>query len=602
MQYLSTMLNKRIYRSDGTGLGRLEDVMVTGATKFPFIEGIVVKAAITEKRRHYYVPWDKVSVGEDDKWTVEEYSDDPIPESGYFLLCRDLLDKQIVDLDGYKIVRVTDVRLARAGRMLRVVGVDIGVLAILRRLGFGWIADRLRGRLRGELWDKTVSWNLMAPVEQMPHDLKLLVPYREYLKAHPSDIADIVEQLDETQRTKMFALIDDPKAASVLVKVLPGKLEEVADSIDNDRLSDLLEIMPPDEAADILGSFTREKAELLLSLMEIDEASVVSELLGYDPDTAGGRMTTEYVSISKLMTPEDVMEKLRREHSEVETIYYLYVVDSDNHLSGVLSLRDLLRASSEEEIGGIMSRDIITSNVMDSQENVAEKLVKYNLLALPIVDNDHVMKGIVTYDDVIDVMMEEASEDLSRVSGVPFEDEGTPVHGILDRRRWYWTSLTFLGGLAGMVLFGIFRPVFAAALFLVYFIPLAMRATNNVSVWSLASAVYGLTTETAFEINWKEIFKREYGYMIAVSCFTAVVTFLVGRVWTQNLHQAFAAAAGIFTAVFLTGTLGIVIPVLLFQLSYGKVKSQGSLIKTAMMVVSISSYLLVGWAILRYWG
>ncbi|MBN2169101.1 MAG: magnesium transporter [Actinobacteria bacterium] len=602
MRYLSTMLDKRIYRSDGTGLGRLEDVMVTGATKFPFIEGIIVKAPITEKRRRYYVSWNKVSIGEDGKWTAVDFSSDPIPEGNHFLLCRDLLDKQIVDLDGYKIVRVTDVRLARAGSMLRVVGVDIGVLAILRRLGLGWLADRMRGRLRGELWDKTVSWNLMAPVEQMPYDLKLIVPYKEYLKAHPSDIADIVEQLDETQRVKMFALIDDPKAASVLVNVIPGKLEEVADSIDNDRLSDLLEIMPPDEAADILGSFPRKKAELLLSLMEIDEASVVSELLGYDPDTAGGRMTTEYVSVSRQMTPETVMEKLRREHSEAETIYYLYVVDSENHLSGVVSLRDLLRAASEEKIGNIMSRDIIASDVMDSQEDVAEKLVKYNLLALPIVDNDHVMKGIVTYDDAMDVMMEEASEDLSRISGVPFEDEGTPVQGILDRRRWYWTFLTFMGGLAGMVLFGIFRPVFAAALVLVYFIPLAMRATNNVSVWSLASAVYGLTTETAFEINWKEIFQREYGYMIAVSSFTALVTFLVGRVWTQNLLQAFAAAAGIFMAVLLAGTLGIVIPVLLFQLSYGKIKSQGSLIKTAMMVVSISSYLLIGWAILRYWG
>lgn len=602
MQYLSTMLDKRIYRSDNTRLGRLVDVVVTTETKFPLVEGIIVRGKVTDGRRLYYVPWRLITVDDKGKWTAEEFFAEKLPDEERFLLCRDLLDKQIVDLDGYKIVRVTDIKLVSANRLLRVVGVDIGVLAIIRRLGLGWIAGWLRGKLRGELWDKTVSWNLIAPVERMSYDVKLVMPYREYLRAHPSDIADIVEQLDESRRAKMFALIDDPKAARVLVHILPGKLEEVADSIDNERLSDLLEIMPPDEAADILGSFPREKAGQLLSLMEIDEAAVVSELLGYDPDTAGGRMTTEYVSVSKQMTTEEVMEKLRREYSEAETMYYLYVVDAENHLSGVLSLRDLLGASQEEKIKAIMSRDIISSHVLDSQEEVAEKLAKYNLLAVPAVDDDYVLKGIVTYDDVIDVMMEEASEDLTRISGVPFEEEGTPVQGILDRRRWYWTFLTFLGGITGMALFTVFKPVFAAALVLVYFIPLAMRITNNVSVWSLTSAVYDLNRETVLEINWREMFQREYGYLIVVASFTSLITFIAGWIWTGDPVQALAAAAGILASVFLTGTMGIAIPVFLFQLSFGKIKSQGSIVKTAMMVVSISSYLLIGWAVLRYWS
>lgn len=602
MQYLSSMLNKRIKRNDGSKLGRLDDVVIKASTKFPVVEGMIVRTGRKEKWRRYFIKWDDMEITDNEEFIAWKYLDNSEIDGSYFRLCRDLLDKQIVDLEGYKIVRVTDVRLAKSGRRLRVLGVDVGILAILRRLGLGYLSNRFKGRLKGEIWDKTVSWNLLAPVEPRSYNLKLVVPYKEYLKGHPSDVADIVEQLDVEQRAKVFALIDDPRAAEILVHVIPGMREEIAASFDDERLSDLLEVMPPDEAADILGTLPRSKAQLLLSLMEIDEASVVSELLGYDPETAGGKMTTGYIAVSQDMNPEMVMREIREKHAEAETIYYLYVVDSENHISGVLSLRDLLRAEPFETVGNIMVRDVITSNVMDGQEDVADKLMKYNLLALPVVDDDHVLKGIVTYDDAINVMMEEMGDDLSRVSGIPYEDEGKPVTGLLDRRRWYWTLLTFAGGIIATALLSIFKSILLASVALVYFIPLAMRTTHDVSVWSLASSAYGLTQESFSSVNWRETFRLEYVYTFIVACITAAITFFAGRVWTQNVSQGAAAAVGVFVAILLAGVLGIIIPAVLFQMSYGKIKSEGRVVRITVMATSMSAYLLIGYAVVRYWG
>ena len=408
MPYLSTMLHSRIETADGDFVGRLEDVVVVPGAKFPVVRGMMVTRGHGRGRRRVFIPWSRVDQWRGETIVVADIRDaESIPGDNDVFLTRDLLDKQIVDMDGYKIVRVSDIRIARSGGELRVMGADVGLLAILRRLGLVSVAEMLRSDRGNIRRDRIIPWNLVSPVGPMPYDLRLKVPYRKFLEIHPSDIADIVEQLDIDRRAKVMALIDDPKAAEVLTHILPDVRSSVAEAMGDQRLSDLLEIMPPDEAADILGSLPRDKARVLLSLMGIDEASVVSELLGYPPDSAGGRMTTEFVAIPSVMTASETIDYLREAGLEAETIYYAYVVDSDGHLSGVLSLRDLLRAQPDEPSSGIMKRDVKTVQLDDDQELVAEILGRYNLLAIPVLDGDHVLKGIVTVDDVIDVIREE---------------------------------------------------------------------------------------------------------------------------------------------------------------------------------------------------
>lgn len=600
MPYLSTMLRMRIEDEDGGIMGRLEDVVAIPGAKFPVVRGIMVQKGHGRGQRRLFIPWRDVMEWRSDRLIVRHDGEEE-PGRGDIFLARDLLDKQIVDMQGYKIVRVSDIRIARSAGELRVMGADVGLLAVLRRLGLSRFSEALKSERSSIRKDRIVPWNLLSPVDPMPYDVRLMVPYREFLEIHPSDIADIIEQLDIDQRAKIFTLVDDPKAAEVLRHILPAVRTSVAEAMGEQRLSGLLEIMPPDEAADILGSLPREKAMALLSLMGIEEASVIMELLGYEPDTAGGQMTTEFITIPDSMRASDIIEYLREKGPDAETIYYIYVVDRDGHLSGVLSLRDLLRASPDERAANLMTRDVITVETDDDQEMVADRLNHYNLLALPVVDEDHVLKGIVTVDDAIDVILEETSEDYSQLSGVPFEEEGAPIKNALNPKRWAATMLTFLGGILGTVLFGLFRAEFAVAIALVYFVPLALRAAHDVSVWSLTAAVRDLRGGAVTPGEFRRVLSREYGYAIVAAVIIGVLGFSVGLIWTGIGATALAGGLGLFAGVALAGMLGFIVPVLTRRARLDPAVGPGRLLGVAVMAVSIISFLLVSGLLVGVW-
>lgn len=600
MPYLSAMLGRRITDEEGSAVGRIADVVVETGAKFPAVRGVMAQVGRGPNPTRFFIPWEEVVLLQRDRLVISSYSPSSTAESSDVFLYRDLLDKQIVDMEGYRIVRVSDIRMARSGGQLRVIGADVGVLAILRRLGLQTLAERLKSEKGGILRDRIVPWNLVSPTGPMPYDVRLSVPYREFLEAHPSDLADIIEQLPEDQRAKVLALIEEEKAAEVLSQILPGIRSEVAGSLEDERLSDLLEIMPPDEAADILGSLSREKAALLLSLMGIQEAGVVAELLGYEPDTAGGRMTTEFVAVGDSMTASQTIEYLRRVGQEAETIYYVYVVDSDGHLSGVLSLRDLLRATPSERTGNLMRRDVITSEVYDDQESVADKLTRYNLLALPVLDDDHVLKGIVTVDDAIDVIREESAEDFSTLSGVPFEEEGTPLRDTFDARRWGAMLLTFAGGVLATVLFGLFREAFVAALALVYFVPLALRASHDVSVWSLAAAVSDVR-EGPVPGGVARLLAREYAYTLAAALLISVLGVSAGLLWVREGLPVLAGGVGLFSAVAVAGMLGFAAPLVLRKASQGPSVVPGRLASVGVMAASMVTFLVVCGVMVGAW-
>ena len=595
MPYLSTILGTRIESSQGERIGRVADVVAIPGSKFPVIRGLEVDPGRGRHLQKFFIPWSNVVEWKGNR--IIARPDGGEPGAGDIFLAKDLLDKQIVDMDGYKIVRVNDIRIARSGGELRVMGADVGGVAILRRLGLGRALKGIQGS--GHVPERLIPWNLVSTIDPMPYDLRLRVPYRQFIDIHPSDIADIIEQLDEEQRSKIFALIEDPKAAEVLIHVLPDVRSSVAHAMDDERLSNLLEIMPPDEAADIVGSLPREKAEVLLSLMGIDEASVVQELLGYEPDTAGGRMTTEFISVPNRMSAEEIIEYLREVGSEAETIYYVYVVDSQGHLSGVLSLRELLRARPQEVASRLMTRDLITAEVNDDQELVADKFSKYNLLSLPVVDEDHVLKGIVTVDDAIDVMLEESSEDFSELSGVPFEEEGAPVRAALSPRRWGATILTFLGGVLATVLFGIFKSDFVSTIALVCFVPLALRASQDVSLWSLTAAVKDIKSEErGGERAWK-VLAREYTYTILAAVLISIVCFTAGMLWTGVSSVAVAGGVGVFVGVALAGMLGLVAPLALRKARPDPAVGISGAVGVLVIAVSAVSFLLVSGLVVR---
>jgi magnesium transporter len=402
MAYVSELLGKPVADLDGERLGHVQDLIasVRGDIPHPKIVAIVVKQA----NRVLYVAYADIAVLiapaiplNRRLSAIRPYQ----PQEGDLFLVRDVLDKQIIDTDGVRVVRVNDLELARVNGHVYVANVDIGGLGLLRRLGLARPAQRLAGRLRRPLLPGIISWD---DVELLPGDqqMRLKVPGNRLADLHPADLAEIISDMSRTESDRFLESLDVKTVADTLEEVEPEFQASLIQAMPDERAADVLEEMAPDEAADLLAELPEDRSQELLKLMERDEAEDVRKLLTYPEDAAGGIMNTEYAVVASEMTAEEAMTMLRQSASEAETIYYIYVVDASNHLIGVISLRDLVLAEPKTPVGEFMERRVISVNLLDSQDEVAQAISKYNLLAVPVLDDDHLMHGIVTADDALD--------------------------------------------------------------------------------------------------------------------------------------------------------------------------------------------------------
>ncbi|HEX9020140.1 MAG TPA: CBS domain-containing protein, partial [Nitrospirota bacterium] len=331
------------------------------------------------------------------------------PLSNDILLCRDLLDKQIVDINGAKLVRVNDLELGDVRGRLCLVAADIGLRGLLRRLGAEKRGEKFFSLFQYKLQHKLLSWHYVQSVEPKLARLTLTVSRQKVSSMHPADLAEIISEVSQKERTAIFGSLDVDTAAEALHELEPRVQADIIDDMSKERASDILERMPPDEAADVLGDLPEAKAQELINLMEKEEAEDVQELLEHEEDTAGGLMTTEYLAFPPDMTVEEAIKELRLEAPDVETIYYLYIVDRNERLQGVLSLKNLILARPQTLLSDIMKTPVKTLSLEAGQKDVAEFISKYNLLAAPVVDENAAMRGIVTVDDVVDFLLPPAS-------------------------------------------------------------------------------------------------------------------------------------------------------------------------------------------------
>jgi len=251
----------------------------------------------------------------------------------------------------------------------------------------------------------------------------LSVTHKRLHELHPADVADILEQLSAGQRARVFEHLENEQAAETISELEDEFQADVIGDLTNQRASDILEMMDPDDAADILGDLPYDKKETLLRLMGVHEARQVRQLLGYKENTAGGIMTPEVTTVTEDMTVQRVIDHIRGEASENENIYYIYVIDDDRTLTGVVSLRQLIMSQPDVLIEDIVEHDVFKVDVETDQEEVAELMSKYDLLAVPVVDETGKIAGMVTVDDALDVLEEESAEDLALATGSdrPFE-------------------------------------------------------------------------------------------------------------------------------------------------------------------------------------
>ena len=401
MPYLSEIQHRRIVDHGGALVGKLVDIAVIPKEQFPAVQWAVLSGPDGERTLRW---GDLEPAGRQYRLALGAGGAVELPPEA-LRLARDLLDKQIVDTHGAKVVRVNDLQLEDTGGQLRLVGADVGLRGLLRRVGGEQVAERVAGVVGRKLPRGIIPWHLVEPLEAAQANVRLTVPHAKLALLHPADIADIVEEMTADERRAVFEQLDVETAAEALGEIEPEMQVSIVDDLDEERAADILDEMDPDEAVDLLQDLSAERREELIELMEQEESDDVAELLAYPEDSAGGIMTTDFVALPRELTAGQAIDRLRELQPDPAAAYYLYVVDAEGRLDGNVSLRDLVVARPETALAEIMNPNVLRVEADTDKETVAALIAKYDLLALPIVDARRVLLGTVTVDDVVELML-----------------------------------------------------------------------------------------------------------------------------------------------------------------------------------------------------
>ncbi|MCL1797191.1 MAG: CBS domain-containing protein [Eggerthellaceae bacterium] len=417
MLYLSQMLGEPVIDSTGTKIGKISDLAISTGEVFPRITSLAFKGP---DKTPFMVSWRKY---------VESFDEDGINlgteghnirfsylQPDEVLLARDLLNRQIVDTQGMKVVRVNDLKLSVSGKQLRLLGAEVGFRGIMRGISRRFersvvAAAKLFGK---KIDEQIIAWNYMDLLDRDLSKVQLSVTHKRLNELHPADVADILEQLDPQQRASVFAHLDDARATDAISEMEDEFQADIIEDLDETQASVLLGNMDPDDAADIVRDLSYEKAETLLRLMGVEDATAIRGLLGFKEGTAGGMMTTQYVAVAETKTVAETIEALRELDEDFPTVHYVYVLDDYGKLVGVVSLRTLVLVNASTPVKDIMYTDLISVLPTETEEDVAADVFKYDLPAMPVVDESGTLLGIVTVDDAYDVIEEDASAEKTK--------------------------------------------------------------------------------------------------------------------------------------------------------------------------------------------
>ncbi len=407
--YLSRVIGKKVYDEKENPVGTVKDLLVESepvykgdSTRRPVVRGISLKRK--GQINFYSFSYFQI-VKNNGRIKVSCSQLQPLStkiKDDSIFLSEFILDKQIVDLNGRKVVRVNDVRLVTINNGTFAIAVDVGMEGLLRRVGIAKPLKGLLNLLNSSIPAKFILWDDMEAIDYSKFNIKLSTSYSKLNTLHPSDLADIIEDLDNKSRKSVFSSLDEERAADVLEEMEPHAQLKIVDSLPVEKVADVLEKMPANEAADIIDALEDEKAEMLLKEMEVGSSQEVRDLLEYDDKEVGSIMTTEILSFNENTTVDGVLNELRVRKPEADAFYNLFVVDDEEVLVATFSLRDLLISEPTTTVREIMREEPVF--LYDTQEidDIAELISKYNLLSIPVVDRDDVLQGMVVIDDIVE--------------------------------------------------------------------------------------------------------------------------------------------------------------------------------------------------------
>jgi flagellar motility protein MotE (MotC chaperone)/sporulation protein YlmC with PRC-barrel domain len=397
--------------SSGAVAGKVKEVAIRPQEDPNRISGLVIKTARGDR---FLVP-SMIQIGSD----AQVHASSPAAEwpqaatlDDFFLLERDLLDQQIIDVHGRKVVRVNDVDLhpepANGGVSIKISEVDVGMRGAVRRLLKGVAPAAAIEALVGKLKPRVIPWEFVDLIETDPaRRVKLRIEHERLSQLHPADIADIVENLAPAEREAVFETLDEGVAAEALEEVDPDIQASIVESLDPERAADIVEEMDPDAAADLLDQLPDERSEEILEEMEPKERDEVVELLEHGDKTAAGRMTTEFLSAPEDATAGQAIDLLRSFEGGVESVATIYLVDAEGKLTGSVPLQRIVLNSPTTLLKTLTAKPLVFVHESDKQNKVAEIMDKYNLYTLAVVDDERHLRGIITADDVITLLREE---------------------------------------------------------------------------------------------------------------------------------------------------------------------------------------------------
>ncbi len=417
MLYLSQMLGKPVVDSTGEKIGTVSDLAISTGEVFPRITSLAFQGP---GKTPFMISWRKyVDIFDEDGIRLGLESHNirfSYLQPDEILLARDLMNRQIVDTQGLKVVRVNDLKLSVSGRQLRLVGAEVGIRGILRGLSrhVEKFVVSFAGLFGKKLDERIIAWSYIDLLDRDLSKVQLSVTHKRLNELHPADVADILEQLDPQQRASVFQHLDEAHASEAISEMEDEYQAGFIEGLDDERASSLLGSMDPDDAADIVRDLPYEKAETLLRLMGLEDATEIRALLGYKDGTAGGMMTTRFFAVRSTHTVRETIEALREFSLDHPTVHYVYVLDEYEKLVGLLSLRTLVLSDDDALLKDIMFTDVISVPPDETEEEVAADIFKYDIPAMPVQDEHGRLLGIITVDDAFDVIEEDTSSTKTR--------------------------------------------------------------------------------------------------------------------------------------------------------------------------------------------
>ncbi|MFC1867262.1 magnesium transporter [Thermodesulfobacteriota bacterium] len=406
-----------------------------------------------------------------------------------------------------------------------------------------------------------------------------------------ADLADLIEHLAPEERLYLFELLEPDGAGEVLIEIEAPVQESIISDLDNKVITEIVQELDSDDAADLVGDLPAKRAKEIIETLEDEVSEELGRLLPYHEETAGGLMALEYVAVKENFTIQEAIDTIRKKREEVENLYHLWVVDNSGKLKGVISLKDLVLEPSDHKISDIINPEVISVDVNMDQEEVAHLVKKYDLVAIPVVDEYNRLVGRITHDDIMDVIEEEVDEDFSLMAGVIHQEIAEESPSKISRARLPWLIAGLFGGILAAAVINQFASSLEKVIALAFFFPVIMAMGGNTGTQASTVAVRGLATGDIGLVNVGKRLWVEMKVALLNGVICGILLGLIVGTWLSDYGLGAVVAFALMLIILISGFIGAAVPLALRRLNIDPALATGPFVTTSNDIISLLIYL-----------